>query len=590
MPNNAVDFDLLDLLTEVQGMVSVRANEKGLPLGLHVSPSTPVRLHGDRRQLAQILINLAANAVKFTERGAVTIAADGVQLEGAGVRLRIEVSDTGIGISPAARDRIFENFTQADETISGRFGGTGLGLAISKQMVRLQGGEMGLESQLGVGSTFWFTLTMSRQADLEPEAPVLEGVQIVMLSAGGAVADGLFTRLTARCRNVMLASTMVQAMQLLRVAPPAGTRRRIVILDEGGFDADADSLAAAMGDFDSSVIARAILISATRLSGLPPTFIRRHFVSVVSSDAVDSELPMALRIATAGDAKQSADGALHGQIPHAERRLGILLVDDNRSNQKVIAKILEIAGHTVQIAGNGELALDVLEEATFDLIIMDVNMPVMGGIEATKLYRMMALGQPHVPIIGLTADATPDAASRCIEAGMDACAIKPIEATRLLELIDQFVPQPSQPQPAAQTARSIVTEISEHPRFHGGRAPAIDLQTLANLQVLGGRDFMLDLISTFLVDGSILVQNLHSAVAAGEVQSFRDQIHALRSGAANVGAKIVYEMCVSGVEISRAELLANGEGYVRQIEAEFERARILMLQYSTESAQSETRS
>jgi two-component system sensor histidine kinase RpfC len=135
-----------------------------------------------------------------------------------------------------------------------------------------------------------------------------------------------------------------------------------------------------------------------------------------------------------------------------------------------------------------------------------------------------------------------------------------------------------------------VTEISEHPRFQGGRAPTVDLQTLANLQVLGGRDFLLDLISTFLVDGSILVQNLHSALAAGEVQSFRDQVHALRSGAANVGAKAVYEMCVSGLQISRADLLAKGEAYVQQITAEFERARVAMLQYSTDQVQSETRS
>jgi two-component system sensor histidine kinase RpfC len=592
MPTNAVDFDLLDLLAEVQGMVAVRAREKGLPLGLHVTPSTPVRLHGDRRQLAQILINLAANAVKFTEHGAVTIAADGVQLDGADVRLRIEVSDTGIGISHAARDRIFENFTQADETIADRFGGTGLGLAISKQMVRLQGGEMGVESQLGAGSTFWFTLTMSRQADPELAAPGLEGVQIVMLSVGGAVADNLFTRLAAWCRNVMVASTMEQAMQLLRIAPPAGIRRRVVILDEGSFDADADSLAAAWADLDTSAVVVAVLISAAKSPGLPPMSIRRHFVSVVAPDAVGSELPAALRVAAAGGggAQQPMDGAPPGEIPRAARALGILLVDDNRSNQKVIAKILETAGHTVQIAGNGEQALDILEESTFDLIIMDINMPVMGGIEATKLYRMMALGQPYVPIIGLTADATPAAASRCIEAGMDACATKPIEAARLLEIIDQFVPQPSQPQPVAQPARSVVTEISEHPRFQGGRAPAVDLQTLANLQVLGGRDFLLDLISTFLVDGSILIQNLHSSAATGDVQSFRDQMHALRSGAANVGAKVIYEMCVSGLQIGRAELLAKGEGYAQQIEVEFERARAVMLQYSAERTQSETRS
>jgi two-component system sensor histidine kinase RpfC len=248
----------------------------------------------------------------------------------------------------------------------------------------------------------------------------------------------------------------------------------------------------------------------------------------------------------------------------AQRGLRVLVADDNQVNRRVMQKILERSGHAVHLSGNGEEALDALEAGGFDLVLMDVNMPVLDGIQATKLYRFAALGRPHLPIVGLTADATPEAARRCREAGMDACLIKPVESARLVEAVERL----ARPGAVAED----VASIASHPRIHAA-APALDPQVLAALEALGGAEFVTGLTEDFLQEAAQVLQALQAAAGQGDARRFRAEAHALRSSAANMGARAIYELCSAAEAMSAAEIASSGARQVSLLAAELERVR-----------------
>jgi two-component system, sensor histidine kinase RpfC len=585
MPTNLVDFDLAAMMSDVRGMVTAQARAKGLRLGLHITARTPLALCGDQRHLHEILMNLAGNAVKFTDSGSVMLAVDATPLSSSRMRVRFEVSDTGVGIAEDALGRIFNSFTQADETIINRFGGTGLGLAICRRLVELLGGEIGVDSTLGVGSNFWFTVDLDRQVETA-QASSVAGTRVVIMSTD-AIAAGRVVGLAAELgATVEVADTAGQAIGLLR-AVPEGTPRTL-ILHKAGLIADVDALASALHGLDPTGRLPLILIDDVPANGLPDLLVRQHFTTVLSPAIDEQELQAALRIACGQRAASATAAALAAETLPARpsRKLTILIADDNRTNQRVVAKILERAGHQTTVVGNGEEALDALEQADFDLVLMDVNMPVMNGLEATKLYRFTAIGLPHMPIIALTADITPEVAQRCHEAGMDACLTKPIEPVRLLEVIDRMVPQSEDATPIPVQA---VTDIASHPRFRPANVlPAIDLRVLGELEALGGKPFLAELIKEFINDAGILVQSIAAAAEAVDVRMFRDQAHALRSGAANIGAKGLYDLCLQWRQINESELQLDGRRHAERLSAELERVRDALQQYQTTAGQSES--
>jgi two-component system sensor histidine kinase RpfC len=573
MPTNMVDFDLSTLMSDVRGMVTAQARAKGLRLGLHITTRSPMMLKGDQRHLHEILMNLAGNAVKFTDSGSVMLAVDATPLPTGRVRLRFEVSDTGVGIAEDALGKIFNSFTQADETIIDRFGGTGLGLAICRRLVELLGGEIGVESKPGVGSTFWFTLDVDHQAEI-PEPGSLAGARVIVMSSDDAMARRIVGLAGEWGVNVQVADTAGQAIALLRAASDGAPRT--LILHKQGLETDPDALASALQGLDPTGRLPLILIGDAATGGLPEPLARQHFTTLLSPSVEAEELRAALRIACGHHAlRAETDEALPAR---PSRKLHVLIADDNRTNQRVVAKILERAGHRTTVVCNGEEALDALEQNDFHAVLMDVNMPVMNGLEATKLYRFTALGLPHVPIIALTADITPEVTLRCKEAGMDACLTKPIEPARLLEVLDRMVPADAEePAPAPIPA---VTDITTHPRFRAASTlPAIDLKVLSELEALGGKPFLTELIREFISDAGVLVQSITEASEAADVRKFRDQAHALRSGAANIGAKGLYDLCLQWRQINESELQLDGRRNAERLAAELERARGALLQY-----------
>ncbi|HUA78609.1 MAG TPA: response regulator, partial [Acetobacteraceae bacterium] len=442
MPFTEVDFDLLSVLTETRAMLAAQTHDKALWLGLRVTARTPTALVGDEQHLREVLLNLCANAVKFTESGSIVMAADAEPLGPDRVLLRCEVSDTGIGIAAEACERVFEGFTQADASIVNRYGGTGLGLAICKRLLEHLGGTIGVESELGRGSIFRFTLPLGTRHAPELAHERLAALPVFLFGPEAETNAALAERLAA----VGLASEGHTDMAgLLAALERSGRRGALVMVDERRLSSAPDSVAEALRRRDPSGRMTLVLVSDGRTARNADPSVERLFNMVLPRVPEREALIAAARLALANlprreDKREEEKTGTQDIV--ARPALNVLIADDNRTNQKVIAKILERAGHAVTVVEDGEAALDILESDPFDVVLMDVNMPRLDGLEATKLYRMTELGGPRRPIIALTADATPEMIERCAEAGMDACITKPIEPQRLLDQIAALVPAP----------------------------------------------------------------------------------------------------------------------------------------------------
>ena len=561
MPNQAEAFDLLTLLVDVRRMVESQLRAKNLRFDIHVTPRTPLQLLVNRQHLYEILVNLAGNAVKFTETGGIVLGVDGQRIEGTehGVMVAIEVSDTGIGIAPQDQERIFENFTQANAAIMNRYGGTGLGLAITRQRVELMGGKIGVESVLGQGSTFRLQIRMEVPAG-PWQRPALTGLPVGLFARNRAVA--------ARLREHLSAAGVTVSVQ--------GSARHLAAVGEAGqimLVHQLDWEDAALSFSQSASPPTVVLFDEAAGVALPDRAIQKNCVAMLSEplsdDTVYHALTIAMRLsgpAAAHLAAVAGEGAAPKIVVQPRR---VLVVDDNRVNQRVFSRILESGGHEVLLADNGELALDILEKEAdrLDLVLMDFNMPEMDGLEATKLFRVMSTGSPRLPIYGLTADATAESDGRWREAGMDGCLIKPVDPPALLAAIDTMA------RTASSLAPKSVTPLNEHPRFRPASSPALDKAIVSSLQHLGDAAFIDELMSDFLDDARDLVDLLISTARRGDMLEFRSHAHALRSAAANVGAVSLGTLCAPFVGMRGNELRSLAGDFAGQAEAELARTR-----------------
>jgi two-component system sensor histidine kinase RpfC len=560
-------FELPVLLQEVHALLLAQARQKGIRLTLHVTARTPMRIICDRSHLRDVLLNLAGNAVKFTERGSVVVAVDVVPTGPGLLRLRCEVSDTGIGISQEARARIFQRFTQADETIVNRFGGTGLGLAICQGLVRLLDGDIGVESSPGMGSVFWFTA--SARADPVPMAEAgqpLAGLGVCLVtSVPGAAADVAAMLEAAGAQVVINLVTGARMAEIWGLA--AAVPVHCLFCTEGGRTRElATALAAPHGSGTTDSLPLLALGDGLP-AGLPDLAVRQRTFTLLPTKPAAAQMLNAMMHARARLLRDGEVADQHMSHPRpGGPALRILVADDNRVNRAVMQKILQRAGHAAVLVEDGEAALDALESTDFDLVLMDVNMPGLDGITATKLYRFASLGRPHVPIIGVTADATPEAARRSREAGMDACLIKPIEPERLVEAIAAYA------RPGGTAAAQVATPPAR-PLPAALPVVALDPEVTGALKALGGREFVAGLAQDFLEDAENAMERLKAAAMQGDVLQFRNSAHALRSSAANIGAVGVFDLCRAAEAVGPDEIAAVGPHQVALLAVELARVR-----------------
>ena len=579
------DFDLYAVVKHTVAIVEPQARFKGLATSLYVPPNVPFLLRGDPLLLRQVLLNLLGNALKFTEKGEVGVR---VTLESETPRramLRFEVVDTGIGISAEAQRRIFDRFTQADESITRRFGGTGLGTTISKEIVEMMGGTIGVRSEPGRGSTFWFTVELTKQSRQEDEAApaaALVDRRALVLSSEPEVAESLRAHLSGWGIHVATVDRSAQAFARIVGSSNAGTPFDFVLVVREGLNMDTAEFARAVQSDSTIHESRLILVAPGEEGGEPAA--AEGYSAAVPAPVDKRMLFNALHFSRAGtqadDPSVDSLAEKYRRKNVGGRKLRVLVAEDNRTNQMVIGKILERAGHDFKIVANGEEVLDVLKEQTFDIALLDLHMPVMGGVEAAKLSRFLSPGSPRMPIVALTADATPEARAECEEAGMDACLTKPIDTRKLFDLFETLVPgggavrgSPEKGAPEAEEAAAAAPEGPEEP-------PSLDPRYLQELSDLGGTsDFVVRLAWTFLKGSKEKVRGLERAVADRDVEKARELAHALKGNSGQIGALALMRACELFSGIAAGELERNGGTYLEEVKEELSRARTALDEY-----------
>jgi len=549
MPIDQIDFDVSEVLSTARAMVLAQAQKKGLRLTIHIASQTPLQLHGPKHHLEEILLNLLGNAVKFTEKGRVTLAAYPVTENGKTL-VRFVVHDTGIGIAPHAVGKIFESFTQGDETIINRFGGTGLGLSICRQLVEAMGGSIGVDSREGSGSSFWFCIPMTILDQARSDRPLPYRFQPLLICTDPNLARDIALRLGYR-DDLPVVQTLSDAEKWTQ---QDGNAQAIPIYCS---DLPADLLVQEIEP--AALPTPPVLIRTGMRTDSPTVKLMCASSSILPVEFTGDEAKTALLAAAVQTSWAQAIWSEPNRIelPAASRPLTILVADDNSTNRLVTAKILERGGHTARCVANGEEALNAIEAEPFDLIIMDVNMPVMTGIEAAKLFRFTEPQGSRTPIIALTADVTPDVVAEATAAGMDACLTKPVQPATLLKVIEEHsVARPVQQSVKVSSAPAPSLDTS---------TPTIDTTLLMELEQLGGMEFVLDLVEEFFSDADHILAELRHAAATRDTHRFRLEAHGLQSASANVGARTVHEICVGWRKITSAELATVGAEQVERL-------------------------
>jgi PAS domain S-box-containing protein len=421
-----IDFSLRSIVDDVVNLLARAADDKGLKLTGIVEDSVPTVVTGDPGRVRQVLTNLVGNAIKFTRSGHVVVRTALVDGASTDTGIRFEVSDTGDGIAPEKLETVFQPFVQADTSTSRRYGGTGLGLAISGQLVALMGGECGVSSELGAGSTFWFTIRvrvdlLEHLEELLPDAD-LAGVTVLVVGDNGARRSVVSEYLSGWGMTVRTADSGAPALATLRTAAAQGRPFDLALLESMPHD-------------QAEELERTILSEAS-LTARP---VVRPGRAAPLSELLDREmLRTSLRLALETPA---ADVALVG--PRSSERRGpeggrLLLAEDNLINQKVAIAMLSSAGYEVDIVANGEIAVHAASAQHYDVILMDCHMPVLNGYDATVAIRAREGSERHTPIIALTASARREDRERCLSAGMDNYLAKPVSKDALLALVGRY--------------------------------------------------------------------------------------------------------------------------------------------------------
>jgi two-component system, sensor histidine kinase and response regulator len=550
------DFNLHTPLQEAVEMLAVEAHKKGLELSCEISREVPVLLHGDPGRLRQILVNLLANAVKFTHAGEVALQV-GVEAEyQQTTTLRFRVKDTGIGFPEDQASSLFDPFVQADASTTRKYGGSGLGLTIAKQLVEMMGGRIGAYSAPGHGSTFWFTVALEKQ--LQAAVPVTE-LDLSLQEPRVLVVDDHATNRTlvsnllkrCGCRSEQAANAD-SALLLLHAAALAHDPFQVIFLDSAMPETTGEELGRRIAsDPEFEGIALVLMVPLGQTSGLNSLGhlgFSRFLSKPVWQSALYDTLARALR--EAQQAKR-AEPAIVPEIlleppsaPCASPLARVLVVDDNATNQQVAAAIVRKLGHHADIAGDGTTAIDALRTTDFDLILMDCEMPRMDGYETARKIRLGFNGvrNPDIPILALTAHAMRGDREKCIAAGMNDYLAKPIEPAHLAAILPQLLPSLTNPSPPTLSSGHC-----------NDQEVAFDQEELV-ARLSGDEKLARQLVAGFFTDAPAQLQALQELIASGDAKKIGLTAHALKGAAATVAAPALRDRCV---EICHAAIAGN---------------------------------
>jgi two-component system, sensor histidine kinase and response regulator len=445
-----LDMDIRDTVEDVARLLAIQAHAKGLEVIALIDPSLPDLVRGDAGRLRQVLLNLGGNAVKFTQKGEVSIECKAVHKDDRGVMVRCEVRDTGVGIPKSRVDALFKAFTQVDASTTRRFGGTGLGLSIAKRLVELMGGEVGVSSEEGAGSTFWFTAHLGAAAPetvkARPGPPIaLRGQRIIIVDDNMTNRKVLMGQLSLCGMDAVCASSADEALSLMRHASAAGKPFEVALLDHQMPGCDGATLGKTILAEQGLRGARLVLLTSSGQRGDGRLFSELGFAGYLLKPVTHRDLTDCLMMVLSAQAEGWRMKTQPIVTRHALRTQRtreshhILLAEDNVVNQKVACRILEKLGFRVDVAADGQAALEAWQSGRYHLILMDCQMPVMDGYETTRKIRELESGGRHIPILALTAHAMKGADNECRAAGMDGYLSKPIDRDQLQTALSRWL-------------------------------------------------------------------------------------------------------------------------------------------------------
>jgi two-component system sensor histidine kinase/response regulator len=533
-----IDMDLRDTLEDVARLLAIQAHAKGLEVTALIDPTLPDMVKGDAGRVRQILLNLGGNAVKFTQRGEVAIDLKVVERGPDSTLVRCEMRDTGVGIPSNRLNALFKPFSQVDASTTRRFGGTGLGLSIVKRLVHLMGGETGVTSEEGVGSVFWFTARfgISHQTNKTRRAPPLElkGQRVLVVDDNATNRKVIMGQLMLCGIEPVCASSADEALSLMRQAAAAGRAFEAALLDHQMPGCDGAKLGKMIIADPSLKPTRLILLTSSGQRGDGHLFAEIGFAGYLLKPVTQRDLTDCLMLVLAVKAEawhmQSQPiitrHALRTQRGRTKHRL--LLAEDNAVNQKVACRTLEKLGYRVDVAVDGRAAVDGWKSGRYDLILMDCQMPVLDGYEATREIRRLEAGNSHIPIVALTAHAMKGADLQCTAAGMDDYLTKPIDRSQLEACLDRHLSGP----PLNHDDTVVLTDKSLAPV---SEAPALDWNKLLKASD-GDEGFAKELAALFVQTGPQAMQTIRTALKNGDYAQVGDRAHEIKGSAASLQA------------------------------------------------------
>jgi PAS domain S-box-containing protein len=580
-----LDFDLTNLLEDFAAALAVRAYEKRLELLCAADPDVPTLLRGDPGRLRQILTNLAGNAVKFTPAGEVAIRVSLIEAYENDVLLRFSVRDTGIGIPRDKIGLLFNTFSQVDASTTRQYGGTGLGLAISKQLAGLMGGEVGAESEEGKGSEFWFTVHLDKQIEGTQVAIIppadLSGVRVLIVDDNATSREILTRWLVSWGMRPQGVQDGTGAIQALYRAREENVPFRLAVIDMQMPGMDGATLGRAIKTDERLADTRMVMLTSLSLRGDARRFQEIGFAAYATKPIRHHEVKEILSLALTD--RECADSTPRAIVTRhtvgetlnlfAGRKARILLAEDNITNQQVAQGILKKLGLRADAVANGAEAITALETLPYDLVLMDLQMPEMGGIEAALRIRgpESKVRNHHIPIIAMTAHALQGDRERCLEAGMNDYVAKPVSTRLLAEALDKWLPRENiairERPPCEDFGGSTVRSeaVGDKPE-----APIFDKAGML-ARLMDDEELARKLIDGFLDDIPKQIGALRGYLAAGDVPGAERQAHSIKGAAANVGGEalraVAFEMEMAG----KAGNLHVISARIAELEAQFER-------------------
>ena len=564
MELECIDFDLMSVVEGIGDVLGHKAAEKGLELTCYVDHQAPTRLRGDPGRLRQMLLNLTGNAVKFTDRGEVTVEAKLVVETSEKARIRFEVRDTGIGIPQDRQALIFDRFTQVDGSTTRKYGGTGLGLAIVKRFVEMMGGTVGLESEEGKGSTFHFTVDLPVQKAPAFEIPMpgavnVHGLPVLIVDDNPTSRHLLCEMATCWGMRPSVANSGDAALEIIEVAKQDGREFELAIIDARMPEMDGFALVEEMKHRDDLYQPTIIMLTSAGRIGDGARCRELGISGYLMKPVKKSDLWDAIMIALGNSPAEGKEPELITQHSLRENRrsLKVLVAEDSAINLKLVVRLLEKRGHKVESVGNGRAVLRAIERRPFDLILMDVQMPEMDGLEATAAIRERegATGA-HIPIIAMTAHAMKGDRERCLDAGMDAYVSKPVRAGELFEVIEGTIPAIGRGglgMPQERDASEIIDWEAAFKHFEG------DVE------------LMKEIAEMFLEESPVLMDTMREALDRGDSGALERAAHTVKGSVGNFAAESAFQAAQRVEQIGRDGNMVEAEEAYRALEEELER-------------------